>query len=516
MDSTQPDAAEEANRLLGRAKELMSEITAFADHFTGMADTSNADGAHVAAGALNYFRQQLKSETQGLQGMVEKHTSSPDTSLRTYCTSSNLPFFEALWGCAKRSRDIVGLRRWVCGGQYEGRNLLAPGIHVVYSPGDSIPSKFTTTLVDIMADGGHTWFKVVATTSKRLLWDMTKLGWAIGAEDSEDELDEAAMDDEFEDIPLFKAAKGLATSAEAHRIQNRKPDVQLLLPRIASGESKDVDLVLAAIRRLGINVLCSNQLPPEPSIPLTSELLHQMAPNPLAQFSSVVNVDTSVLIALISDFSHGAVARQPWFSAMQIGHLANEAKRNIAPTWLYPALGDRELVCTPGAAATCRDIVTTLGTPTELERLRLLLPDEGDAGSASSSLTPEQRLAELARISDHAVPPGLQLPVHVISEDECAAATALLPAQAWAGLEDITEPTKSVFAYGWGSGRTTLTSNGVGINSLTRNLEDQGDGYTGTWPSMWLCPFSRALVGVPKHMRESEENATPEQKSGEE
>jgi hypothetical protein len=501
MDPAQPDAANEANQLLGRAKELMSELTTFVECFTNVADTSSADGAHVAAGALNYFRQQLKSETQGLQGMVEKHIATPDTSLRTYCTSSNLPFFESLWSCAKRSRDIVGLRKWVCGGQYEGKNLLAPGIHVIYTPGDSIPSKYTTTLVDIMADGGQTWIKVVATTSKRLLWDMTKLGWAIGAEDSEDE---SLMEDDFEDIPLFKAAKSLAVSAEAHRIRNKKPRVQLLLPRIASGESKDVDLVLDSIRRLGIEILCSNQLSPVPTVQLSPELIQQMAPNPLHRFSDVLNIDTSVLIALLSDFSHGVVAKQPWFSAMQLGHLANEGKRNIVPTWLYPAMGSRSLVCTPEAARTCREIVTTLGTPTEIERLGLLLGDEpGD--SAAAPLTRAQRLAEFGRLSDHDLPAGLQLPVRVVDGDDSAAAIKRLPAQAWAALGGITEPTKSVFAYGWASGQTTLTSNGVAIHSLTRNLEEQGDEYSGTWPSMWLCPFSRALVGVPKHLREEGE-----------
>jgi hypothetical protein len=80
--------------------------------------------------------------------------------------------------------------------------------------------------------------------------------------------------------------------------------------------------------------------------------------------------------------------------------------------------------------------------------------------------------------------------------------TSELPSEVWDALHDVTEPTKSVFAFGWASQLTTLTSNGVGITSLTKKLEEIG--YQGEWPSVWLCPFSRSLVGVPKHMRESE------------
>lgn len=491
MDVQDGAVEDAANELLARARGLISELAAFSDHFNRVADTSNGDGAHMTASAVNYLRQQLKSEIQALSSIIEKQKGPDDVMLANRISSTNLPFFESLWAYAKQSRDIVALRKWVCNGRFDGKEILAPGTHIVYMPGDSIPSRLTTTLVDIIADGGSTWIKVAATTSKRLLWDMTKLGWAVGVDDPDDESDEELSDEELEDIPLFKMAKGLAVSADAYRIRGKPPAVRLVLPRIISGESKDIDLVLSRIRRLGIHVLCSKDLAAlSPPAPLSEEVLSQMAPSPLSAFTDVLNVDTSVLIGLISDFSHYTVTKEPWFSAMQKGHLANEAKRRIAPTWIYPAIGRRRLICTSEAARTCREIVETIGTPSEIARLEILL-------SGDSRITQEQIVQKFQSLSDHEVPEALQLPVSIVQSTD---STSTLAPEVWKALEDVTEPTKSVFAFGWASKHTTLTSNGTGISSLTKNLEQLG--YQGEWPSVWLCPFSRSLVGVPKQFRE--------------
>jgi hypothetical protein len=490
MASSDGQPADVVHELLLSARELVSEMATFSAHFAAVADTFSPDGSQVAAAALNHLKQQLRSEIQGLEGLVKRLESDDPTAVHSI-SSTNLPFFKALWGFAKYSRDIVALRRWVCNGQYQGKDLVAPGTHVVHMPGDSIPSKNTTTLVDIIAEGGRKWVKISATTSKRLLWDMTKLGWALGMDDEEDE-DDMPLEDEFDELPLFKLAKGLATSAKGYRIRNQNPEVLLVLPRIAEGESKDIDIVLAQIRKLGISLLCSNDVPSSP--PLTTDILHLMAPNPLSKFSEVLNIDTSILIALVSDFSHDQVEIQPWFSSMQLGHLANEKKRKIITTWMYPAMSSRKLICTKEAADTCRKIVNTIGTDTEVARLKLLLCED-------PSMTREQILDEFRLLSKYPVPAGLKYPVRVL-ETSATDCTKDLPAEAWQALEDTSEPTRTVFAYGWATQQTTLTSNGIGINSLTRNLEDLSDSYRGSWPSIWLCPFSRSLVGVPKHVRD--------------
>ncbi|KAI0120590.1 hypothetical protein BJ170DRAFT_64408 [Xylariales sp. AK1849] len=479
------------DELLLRANRLLAEVSRFAEYYAHMADTSSPNGTHVSARALDYLTQQVRSEVRGLEGVVERVKSGNDVLAAQCISSTNLPYFEALWDFTKQSQNIVALRKWVSGGQYQGKDLLAPGVHAVYMSGDSVPSKDATTLVDIIADDGQQWVKIFTTTSKRLLWDMTKLGWATCADEDEGEDEDEASEDDFDDIPIYKVSKGLAASAAAHRIRNKHPVVRVVLTRISRGESKDVDLVLARIRNLGIEVLCRNDLPPAtvPSPSLSPAILSKMAPDPLSRFSEVLNVDTSVLIALISDFSHYTVAIQPWFTSTQLGHLANEKKRRIA-TWLYPAMGSHGLVCIKEAAETCRHIVEIIGTETEVARLNLILRE---------NTNPKGVLNEFKALSDFEVPDDLQLPVRIVDSNS----TACLPAPA-AVLDGVTEPTLSVFAFGWATGQTTLTSNGVGVNSLTRNLEDLGDTYNGIWPSIWTCPFSRSLVGVPKHIREAE------------
>ncbi|KAF7537928.1 hypothetical protein G7054_g3349 [Neopestalotiopsis clavispora] len=439
MASQQDGADDAVHELLSRANGLLSELSTFAAHYNKVADSYSGDGAHLTASTVNYLRQQLKSEVQALSGILEKQ-SGPDSVMSTHRVSStNLPFFESLWAYTKQSHDIVALRKWVCNGQYEGKDVLAPGTHIVHMP---------------------------------------------GADDSDDDEDADMSDDELEDIPLFKAAKGMAVSAKAYRIRGASPDVRLILPRIASGESKDVDLVLNRIRALGIKVLCSNELENLAPVPLTEEILNQMVPSPLASFSASLNIDTSILIGLISDFSHSSVEKQPWFTAMQLGHLANEQKRQIATTWIYPAMGSRQLICTPEAASTCREIVATIGTPSEVARMNLLLCED-------QTMPREQLVQKFQKLSAHEVPADLQLPVKIV---DYTPSTSELSSEVWEALRDVTEPTKSVFAFGWASHYTTLTSNGAGITSLTKNLEDSVFGRSTETPSRWRRIICVALA----------------------
>jgi hypothetical protein len=497
MDSPEGQAEDVVHEeLLLRARQLMSEMVLFADHYSAIADTSSHNGSQLAAGALNHLKQQLKSEIQGLERVVDRLKSNDPTAIHSL-SSTNLPFFEALWAFAKRSRGIVSFRKWVCTGTFHGNALVAPGRHIVNHPGDSVPSKSTTTLVDIIADGGQSWIKISTITVSRMRWDMTNLGLV--------EEDLASLSsDELDDVPIFKMAKALTTSARAYRIRNKHPATHLVLPRISSGEFKDVDLVLDQIRKLpGINVICSNDMDLTPSLLLTSDLLHQMVPNPFSNFSEYLNIDTSVLIALVSDFSHDDVEKQPWFSSMQLGHLANEKKRRIT-TWLYPAMGSHELICTKEAVDTCRNIVETIGTATEMARLKLLLCED-------PGMTQEHILEQFRLLSNHEIP-ELRFPIRIIAD---TTESATLSPQAWKALDSITEPTRSVFAYGWATNQTTLTSNGQGISSLTRNLESLEDAYDGPFPSIWLSPFSRSLVGVPKRIREESDGKHPALEDGE-
>ena len=55
-----------------------------------------------------------------------------------------------------------------------------------------------------------------------------------------------------------------------------------------------------------------------------------------------------------------------------------------------------------------------------------------------------------------------------------------------------------MFLYGWGSGNTTITSNRTVVKQIEGGLDKYEDLNESTWPSIWLCPTARSLVGKEK------------------
>ncbi|KAI1082905.1 hypothetical protein F5B20DRAFT_530793, partial [Whalleya microplaca] len=214
-----------------------------------------------------------------------------------------------------------------------------------------------------------------------------------------------------------------------------------------------------------------------------------MAPNPKANFSNILNIDTSLLVALASDFSHTTVVKQPWFSHSHNDHADLESKESML-SLLYPVIGDHELVCTQEAADTFMHIVDTLATESEKARAYLLL-------QADPPKSQQQRIEELRRLSKHEVPACLQLPIHIVDMNEDGCQERFTDAVKKT-LEPVLNPGRSVFSYGWASGRTTLTSNAVAIKQLEKDLEKLPDLGGLPWPSIWAFPTSRPLLGIPK------------------
>ncbi|KXJ95677.1 hypothetical protein Micbo1qcDRAFT_157700, partial [Microdochium bolleyi] len=167
--------------------------------------------------------------------------------------STNLPFLEAVWDTAKRARDIVKMRHAVSS-KKPRKQLLAPGTRIVRLEGDSRASRDCNIIIDLVADSGHSWYKVSSMTNKRLLYDMAKEAIYCG-DSSGDESDSPGAKpeggimldgvplDEI-DIPLVKLAKNLADAAQGYRIRSRSPDVYLVLPRMMRGEHPQIDKIL--------------------------------------------------------------------------------------------------------------------------------------------------------------------------------------------------------------------------------------------------------------------------------
>lgn len=471
---------------LSRAIVLQEELQQFADHLSCIyADYFQQVPTQIYTSLNNDIRAEISSLRK-----IEKEFESGGDLASHRARSSNLPFYEALWDTAKRSKEIVLLQYAVSSSAYS-KQILAPGNRIVRSFGQSRPSKDCHIIIDIVADGGQSWWKVSSTTNKRLIFDMARE--AVFCGDSSDDEDEEAEEEAIgvllsddADIPLIKLAKNLATAARGYRIRTKSPIPYLVLPRMVEGSHPKIDMVLNTCRKLGVNIICGNSLSPAPA--LSAQLLGTMAPSPKANFSETLNIDTSVLVGLVSDFSHSQVPKHPWFRRSHLDHAELESKQS-AVSLFYPILGTHPMVCAKEAEQTFRHIVNTIGTEDEKARADCLI--WGD-----SQWSREQRLEKLQSLSIHSVPPGLQLPVQVVGFKENDEESQLSKT-AKEKTNFLHNPGRSVFLYGWMSQQTTLTCNSVAVKELEKQLETLTSLGEKDWPSIWTFPTSRPLVGTP-------------------
>lgn len=472
--------------LLRRALVLQAELEQYSAHLSNLyADYFQP--VAVPTQIYTSFNSDLRGEISLLQKIVNNVDGKRKDASHTV-RSSNLPYFEALWGTAKRSSEIIMLRYAVSSATYP-RQIMAPGTRIVRTQGESRPSKHCNLVVDIVADGGQSWWKVSSMTNRRLIFDMAREAVFCG-DDSEDEDGEVDADGLLQssdaDIPLIKLAKNLASAAKGYRIRTKCPTPYLVLPRMIEGEDPKVDIILNTCRKIGVHIICGNELPPAPE--LSADVLARMSPNPKARFSETLNLDTSVLIGLASDFSHTNVPKHPWFKQSHLDHADLESKQP-ALSLFYPILGAHSLVCTSEAEEVLRHIVNTIATDDEKARIECLV--WGDP-----QWSREERLQKLQSLSIHNVPPGLQLPVKVVNFNDKTDAP-LLPSVVKEKMEIIPNPGRSVLMYGWATEQTTITCNSVAVKQLERSLETLPDLGEVKWPSIWPVPTSRPLVGTP-------------------
>ncbi|KAF2723661.1 hypothetical protein K431DRAFT_282757 [Polychaeton citri CBS 116435] len=463
------ESAPGVSELLIRARNLLSELEEFRIHLKNVRLEHSIE--------LSHFRGTVRSELQMLERLSQKPSGEPRDHV---ARSSNLPFLETVWANCKTSKDVVALQKRVFYG-----GSIKPEANRNWSGRRT--RKENATLVDIISDGGRSWSKVSLLTNTRLLFDLAKQGWEMGASDDE-ENDRSAtdQDDDDDDIPLLKTAKELARAASGHRIRTKQPDVRLILPRVIEGDTLEIDKVLADCRALGVRLICSEELR---SIPPIAEAAPVMAPDPISSFSSTLNIDCTILLALVSEFAHAKVSKEPWFHTALQRQVEIEGHENLLPSLLYPVMGNRGLVCTEEAAKRMREIVATIGTISEKARTAILFGEDEHSGKPHREL-----IDDMQQWSAYDVPASWQLPISIVpaNENDCF---ANLPPEAEIVCKEMTSINSSVFLHGWASRRTTITSNRMKNKQIENGLEKFEDLDESVWPSIWLCPTARSLVG---------------------
>lgn len=491
-DGASNDGTPSLQNLVSRAEELLSELETFKKYLQRVRQQTTVE--------IATFRGNVQSELAMLKRLAQKPGSEAVTHV---ARSSNLPFLETVWTSAKRAQNLVALQKRIHFGDAADTEQITQGMQSLELVGRRARIKGAkakwvkqeSVVVDAIGDGGRHWTKVSLVNNTRLLFDLAKLGWHSGGEDSEND-DEGfgsfggSKDEEDEnEIPLLKTARDLAKAAKACRIRTSHPVVHFILPRIQPGETAQIDETLDRCRSLGVVLHCGADL--EPSTPSINETLSIMVPDPMTTFTHTLNIDCTILLALVSEFSHARVSKEPWFHRSLQRQVEIEDNENLLPNLLYPALGSRPMVTTKEAAVRMREIVDTIGTSSERERTAIMMGD-------NQSKTHEELIEDMQSWSAYPVPSEWQLPIKIIDQCEADSASPSVPSHAEKLKADLTDINISVFFHGWANNRTTITSNRTVVRQIETYLESFNDLDETAWPSIWLCPTARSLVGKEK------------------
>ena len=473
--------------LIQRCKTLYEEVEAYVEAVIERQKVTRVQ--HPVE--YRNLRNDFKNELAFLKKIA--NSSMTEEKIRHYIVSSNLTYYEALWGAAKRSCGLQAFRKYYFWDRHKapaGRRTLK-GLSLGKG---GVGKGKTAALVDIVADEGREWIRVSTVSEKRIIFDLAKLGW-VNDSDSDDDMPDARPtdwedEDDEDQVDIVRNARELARAAKANPVRGRPPKVRFVLTRIVAGRTKEVDAIIAKIRATGAIVQCSEDIPPTQPL---SEVLNNLLVDRTRALSEILNIDCTILLALISDISHKPCPILDWYPGEVQAQIKEEAGENLIPTHLYPAIGSHSMVCTQEAADQMNLIVDTLATDEEKRRCQLLTAQGDCAG-----LSPADLVKEWASMSDHPVPTGFTLPIRVVSSNIDTIASRL-PAAARKLESEMSRLNASIFFYGWAEGITTLSSNRARARQIDYAINQHGleDGEAG--PHIWLCGESRSLIA--KHGR---------------
>lgn len=280
--------------------------------------------------------------------------------------------------------------------------------------------------------------------------------------------------------------------------------MRIVLPRIFTGRMAAIDQVIDLMRRCGSCIIVDSANSAYVRDPCVSQYLaiHNLVYNlgyheiyRLAEdLTPTVNIEGSVIEALTSDITHGDVAFQPWFTAEMKHDIVEEYHdKGIMTRSLYPALVDRDLVCTEEESVCCNEYVQGYGTDNEKARFALLFDlSNADKQTISSA----SRIEAFRRLSNYHVPENLRLPVRCVSYDvEKKLAKGKIQGGERRFIRVLPKGDWSIIAFVWAKGITTIscekrlaatvtsTAYKVGAHILPKKV-----------PVIWQCPVKQEMI----------------------
>lgn len=512
-----------ASHLLEKANTILSEI----DALQTLLEQNLRNPQLVEARTL---RSSIVSELRTLEKLNRKieaaFVEAPDGNEEIDARyvhalrSSNLPYYETVWVIAKRSCTglvAFGKRFYWGDGKDQGVEEdegVEDGKKRKNTGTKKLPNKDKkkSVLVDVVADDGGEWVKVSTISESRLLMEMAEKGWEKDSDDENEEggrtvlrnYEDDGEDDEDDEVGLIRLANDMRRAANATRVRYRHPRIRFVLPRIDETSSSDIVDLCNVIRGYGIIVetgegYLSGSHPVDNT--KTPDLSH-LLPSHFQRLTPSLNVDCTLLLAMVSDLSHyKSILPSPEHHSAINRQIEIEKEHPLLPVELWPATVDRNMFCTDEAAKRMREIVDTLGTDTEKTRTLLLIGDPPFEGWDTEAL-----LQKFQELSDYQVPSQWRLPIKAVEagpEIDSGRKHDKLPAIVGRVAETLSDINYSIFLYGWVTGMVTVSSNRTVVRQIEVTVEkNRGDLKDLEGPPVWVCDTPRSLIGKEKDRRE--------------
>ncbi|EFX06179.1 hypothetical protein CMQ_4248 [Grosmannia clavigera kw1407] len=467
-------------------------------------------------------------------GKVKPEISKEEEAVGAKLAASNLSAREVAWGAIKKRSGLLALDRrfpkMIAGHLNDAKPAKLRGGGVRYSGG-----RTEGVFVNAVVDDGREWLRILTTTESQLLMEMAENGWEFEEREEADEDQDSNANNsdlDLDHVSIVSAAIDLMQAAQANRFRGAPPRVCILLSRISeggrTGRTADLDVLLRLFRQrvqtvgsaAGVAVtvhsassVAFTSLPPPLEVAL-KRLMPAITAIGGDGLSSTLNIDTSILIALASDITHGPVTVESWHPRQRVDEITRETEKpgDVLRRLLNDVLRGRRLVCTREAALAFRNMVRGMGQQTEKARAAVLVGDE-EAGNGTYGHQNSHSLGLLSTyrgLSSYpdVIPDDLHLPITVVADDWDvvrilrAVDEESLPAAAAAVVHEMTAvlptavPTLAVFFYGWASHHATITTNMAAKNRIERLLEQFRTSPDEDGPAVWVCRSVRSLNGT--------------------
>lgn len=440
----------------------------------------------IHATGLGSFVRDLKQDVDGIEAILQElqPSQSPGTLKRENTRAGLDAIWKRLeprttgayhstthWQALRRCANLVAFKRTFQGSAREDRRaaVLERGLQTNHEKLHMHRVIKEQSKIEVaVVDRGAGWIDTRWISADRLARQMADSGWSWGEYAPGDEVDR----DEWEDVPFVKQVRRAVAAARLNRHEYCIPTIRLVLPNLARGTHGDIDVLLDQLPRIDSSVKLVVEdaasaflTRPAPSL---ADTIRNLVGDSLQVLTDTLNLEHTVLVDLISDLTHLRLAPQPWHSRTTRAQIVEENAHpdGVMAVLLYPLLQGRRLVCTHEAAEHFHEMLTTVGTATERERGRLLVPYYTTERRATASAL----RARFDSLSERPPPADVQFPVEILPADEqwdvervrCLVEDeqALPPVALEIVRRGLLKSSKlSTYMHGWREGIVTVTSN---------------------------------------------------------